>query len=240
MDKLKINTPQNVQIEYKIASVGSRMLAIIIDLFILVAYSTITGYILMKFDIDDPWAFFSIYMLMNLPVIFYFFYMETFLNGQTVGKRIMNIKVIRIDGNKASAYEYFVRWIFTVIDILMMSGVIGLFSMILSKKTQRIGDIAANTTVIDLKPKLNLNQTILEQIEEERVITFPEVEKLSDRDVNLIKQNLQLSIQKNDISILKSLTEHLEKILNVDSKKMGYEKFIKTILEDHYQLNKNR
>ena len=240
MDKLKINTPQNVQIEYKIASVGARMLAIIIDLILLFAYTFFSLYLISKFNFQDDWSYYATYFLMNLPVFFYFFYMETFFHGQTIGKKILNIKVIRLDGNRASSYEYFIRWIFSLLDIILMTGIIGLFSMILTKKTQRIGDLAANTTVIDLKPKLNLDQTVLEEIEVERQIVYPEVSKLSDYDVNLIKQNLRLAQQKNDIQLLKTLAEHLEKILEIDMQKMGYEKFVQTVLEDHFQMYKER
>lgn len=239
MDKLKINTPQNVQIEYRIASVGTRMLAILIDFAVMMAYVVFNTYILSKINFDESWTYIAVTMLVNFPVIFYFFYMETIFQGQTLGKKVMNLKVIRIDGNKASIYEYFIRWIFTIVDILMMSGVIGLLSMVMTKKTQRLGDLAANTTVISLKSQLNIQETVLEELTQERQIVYPQVRFLSDQDVNLIKKNYHYALAKKDEQVLIALRDHLVKLLNIEEVKSSPSEFIQVLLEDHYQLYKD-
>src|SRR5678815_5035679 len=97
MAVISITTTQNIELEYELASLGERMVATIIDLVILV------GYIILVqlfgtfsnglFNSDVGWIAFFIIML---PVTFYSLLSETYLNGQTVGKRVMGIKVISL------------------------------------------------------------------------------------------------------------------------------------------------
>src|SRR5690554_7113571 len=128
MEKLLINTPQNVDIEYSLASVGSRILAIALD------YAIMIGYLFMVFIIFekvfnhsmDSWLYFGMIMLFVLPVMFYHFILETLLKGQTIGMKVIKLKVVKVDGKRATTYEYFIRWIMNLVDVWMLSGVIGL------------------------------------------------------------------------------------------------------------------
>src|SRR5690606_39785833 len=113
MHKLSINTPQNVKFEYNLASLGSRIIAFAMDYFIIMCYAIMVYYMesrLGLFNTGDPWLTAGIYMLILLPAFFYPLLMETFFNGQTIGKMIMRIKVVKIDGTRATIYQYFIRW----------------------------------------------------------------------------------------------------------------------------------
>src|SRR5690606_28519022 len=83
--------------------------------------------------------------LVVLPALFYPLIMETLMEGQTVGKRLMKLKVVKIDGTRATFYQYFIRWISNTVDIFLSFGGIGLAAIILTKKGQRLGDLAADT-----------------------------------------------------------------------------------------------
>ena len=67
-------------------------------------------------DTDD-WSRIAIIISFYLPVVFYSLLFETFLDGQTIGKRIMKIKVVKIDGYQAKVSDYLTRWFFRIIDL---------------------------------------------------------------------------------------------------------------------------
>lgn len=101
MSQLSITTTQNVNINFEAASLGERILAYLLDLVIWIAYSVVLSIILNLTDFDsllsgmDNWSVMTIYTILYLPVIFYALVMESLLEGQTVGKKVMKIKVIK-------------------------------------------------------------------------------------------------------------------------------------------------
>ncbi|GAL78024.1 hypothetical protein JCM19274_4523 [Algibacter lectus] len=148
MVELQINTTQNVNINFTAASVGERILAYGIDWIIKIAYIIVVYQLLFNlFNIPaliqdmDNWSQGAIYVTFYFPVIFYTLIFETLLDGQTLGKRILKIKVVKIDGYQASLADFLIRWLFRIIDLNMLSGVVALISIITSSKNQRLGGI---------------------------------------------------------------------------------------------------
>src|SRR5690606_1036767 len=218
MHKLSINTPQNVRFEYNLASLGSRMIAFAIDYFIISCYAILVYYTVSRiglFDISDVWLTMGIYMLILLPAMFYPFLMETFFNGQTIGKMIMRIKVVKIDGTRATIYQYFIRWVCTIVDIFLCAGALGVSSIIATRNAQRIGDIAADTTVINTKQNTALQQTLFAEITQEYTVTFPQVMRLSDKDANTIKDIYKSGYERKDYNIIVALSNKLVELLDV-------------------------
>lgn len=240
MERLRINTPQNVDIEYGLASIGSRGLALILDIAVMGGYAYIIQWFLVQITsgIDDNWLVIGLFSLFYLPILLYHFYMETLFRGQTLGKMALNIKVVKIDGTRATIYEYFIRWSMNIIDIWMMSGLIGLISTIFSKKTQRVGDFAANTTVINLKPRLHLLQTVYEEMNETYQVVYPQVISLSDKDINLIKIKFNQARSDDNVEVIHALSKRLKTVLKVNNLKTSERVFIKTVLQDHYHIFK--
>ncbi|MBD1431919.1 RDD family protein [Sphingobacterium sp. DN00404] len=242
MHKLSINTPQNVKFEYNLASLGSRIIAFAIDYFIIMCYAIMVYYMVSRlglFSTSDPWLTAGIYMLILLPAFFYPFLMETFFNGQTIGKMIMRIKVVKIDGTRASIYQYFIRWVCSIVDIFLCAGALGISSIIATKHAQRIGDIAADTTVISTKQNMALQQTLFAEITQEYTVTFPQVMRLSDKDANIIKDIYKKGYERKDYNIILALSNKLVELLDVKPH-MRPEEFIDVVIKDYYYTFRDR
>ena len=240
MNKLLVNTPQNVQIEYNISVIFPRIFAFFIDLFIRTIYIYVASEILSKFKFNDDWKEFGVYAIVMLPVLMYNVILETIMNGQTIGKWITKIRVVQMNGQSASFYNYFTRWLIGLFEITMTMGMVAFFTSIINKKGQRLGDMAAETVLISLKPELDLHQTIFSDIDEEYKIRFPEVSKLSDRDINIVNENFQKALKSDNYEILEALTRRLEEIMEVESDGLGFINFIETVIQDHYHFHRKK
>ena len=242
MHKLSINTPQNVKFEYNLASLGSRIVAFAIDYFILTCYAIMVYFAMSRLGLfrnSDPWLTSGLYMLLFLPAFFYPFLMETFFNGLTIGKMIMRIKVVKIDGTRATIYQYFIRWVCSIVDIFMCAGALGISSIVATKNAQRIGDIAADTTVISTKQNMVLQQTLFAEITQEYAVTFPQVMRLSDKDANTIKEIYKKGYERKDYNIILALSNKLVELLDVKPQ-MRPEEFIDVVIKDYYYTFRDR
>ncbi|TXE19921.1 RDD family protein [Psychroserpens burtonensis] len=240
MVELQINTTQNVNINFIAASVGERILAYIIDFIIKIAYVVVVYQITFNlFHIDDivngmdDWSRIAILVSFYLPVVFYSLLFETFLDGQTIGKRIMKIKVVKIDGYQASLADYLVRWFFRIIDLNMMSGIIALIAIVTSKKSQRLGDMTAGTSVITLKNNVNISHTILEELDDSYVPTYPNVIKLSDNDARIIKETFVRAKAARDYETLVKLRTKIIQVVEIKDFNGSDMEFVDTILKDY-------
>jgi len=239
MNKIQINTTQNVTISFKLAGVGERILATLIDLFVFFAYLYVLGQFLDIFDFDaikDSWSKIAIVSIVLLPITTYTLLNEIFFAGQTLGKKVLKIRVVKIDGYRASFADYFVRWIFRIIDIWLIGfiPIVAIISISASKKRQRLGGLSSGTAVISLKNKTTINHTLLTEVAESYKPNFPSVINLTDRDAQIIK-NLYLTAKKQkDSKALERLRIKIEEIIKVKKDKdMRDDRFINFVLKDY-------
>ena len=245
MTQLSINTTQNVNINFTAASVGDRILAQLIDLLVKIAYVIVVIVIINLFDLEryldkmDQWSVMGVFSLIGLPYMFYTLVQESLWEGQTIGKKLMKMKVIKLDGYQASFGDYLIRWMFRIIEISIGSGIIGLIAIISSKNSQRLGDMAAGTAVITLKNNININHTILQEVNEDYVPVYPLVIKLSDNDVRIIKETFEAAVADRYYDTFIKLREKIIQVTGIKNQSGNDHDFIRTLLKDYNYYTQN-
>lgn len=242
MTEITINTAQNVTINFKPASLGERILAFAIDMLIKMAYVTVVYYL---YDVVNLGRFFNgfdgweqgvISFVLFIPFIFYTLFFESLTNGQTPGKKIMKIRVVKIEGFQAHFSDHFSRWIFRLVDIFILMGLPAVLGIIFSNKSQRLGDMVTDTTVISLKSDVKLNHRFLDDLSHEYVVTFPTVLRLSDHDMSIIKKAYNTAIIQNDQKMINALTLKIEEVTTIKNHQLNQHQFIQTIINDFNHL----
>lgn len=235
MSNLHINTTQNINLFFTTATIGERMLAYLVDLVIQIAYFIIVAFILLDniFNKSDYSTSIAL-LLIALPIMFYSLVCESTMEGQTFGKKLLKIKVVKIDGYQAGFFDYFVRWIFAIVDI-QMGFIPGVIAMVSTKHTQRLGDLAAGTAVISEKSKYNISHTILMEITEDYKPYFSRNQMIlfSDNDIRIIKENFELTNKSKNAVLLKKIAEKIYDVTKLTDKFESDKKLIETFLKDY-------
>ncbi|HEV7383183.1 MAG TPA: RDD family protein [Dyadobacter sp.] len=226
---LQIDTAQNVGVDYEIASIGDRILAQVIDYAIYFGWIlTVTGLKVTIFpnSFSDTWMLTGLIML---PIMLYPLLCEYFLDGQTVGKMALKIKVIRLDGNKATLSAYLLRWLLAIIDVTLFSGVVAILTIAITGKGQRLGDLAAGTAVIKTQSSISLDHIMTPSLSDDYKPRYPEVVQLSDNDIRTLKKVLD----SNNEELMETSMRKIESLLRIYSLDTG-ENFLRQIISDYY------
>ena len=231
MQIVTVRTAQNVLIDYPVAGLLHRILSFIIDAFILVAYALVIFYLIVEAGLQEQW----IIILFYLPIFFYDLVMEISMNGQSLGKRALSLKVVRIDGSNPTIGNYLLRWLLKPIDI-GLSGSIAITCVLLTRYGQRLGDLAAGTTVVKLVSVGDVtSQHIIQHLEDSYEPVFNQVTQLSDHDINLIKKALEVNRTLGNMKPVLQLESRIKTMLGINSD-MPPVKFLYTIIKDYSHL----
>lgn len=250
MAEIQITTTQNVTLDFKSAELNHRLFAWLIDVVIKGTYLGLVYYVFFVFlklgeYLDtvaaDYWTNVAIAILFLLPVVFYTLVLETLLGGQTVGKKVMHLKVFKTDGYQTGFVDFFIRWVMRIVDISAFSGIVALVFIGSTKKGQRLGGLASGTAVVSLRNKVDISHTILEEnIEFSYQPNYPSVVKLSDNDVRIIKENFIKANNKNDHALLLKLKEKIVTVIGVEPlEDITAKDFIATVIKDYNHMTQN-
>ncbi len=158
---VSIRTPENIELSYALAGPGSRAVAYLIDLFImfigaqlsinLIALSA--GLLISALGVNGDMWIAGIAGLLSFGLYNgYFIIFEWLLNGQTPGKRMLHVRVIKQGGYALRFFDTLLRNLLRVVDFLPLFYGVGLTSLLLTRDSQRLGDLVAGTLVVYQEP----------------------------------------------------------------------------------------
>ena len=164
-DQLNIETPEQVDLRFPVAGIGSRFVALLVDhliqfftylVILLALVLMLSGNTSSKaageLDTAAKWVL-AAFVFLNFCLVFgYFALFEAFWHGQTPGKRLMKLRVIKDSGRQITLFESLARNLLRFIDILPGFYVAGVITMLCNRKNKRLGDLAAGTLVVHELP----------------------------------------------------------------------------------------
>jgi uncharacterized RDD family membrane protein YckC len=260
MSIIEIATPFNIDLEFEITALHKRIIAYLIDFTLLVSY-----FVAMKFiyyggfngvDEDTLKSHAGIDILtISLPMLLYSLVTEVLMHGQTIGKKIMKIKVISLEGGEPTLGQFILRWMFKAYEwpfffgyaffsrevliayifITFLLGLIVIIVIAVTKKNQRLGDIAANTVVVNTKSELTVHDTVFMHIQADYKVTFTEVLKLTDRDINTIKSVITSFYKSHNTQITNRVATKIKDALSIQTNMYDID-FLEKLLEDYNYL----
>ncbi|HEU4607427.1 MAG TPA: RDD family protein [Chitinophagaceae bacterium] len=248
MVTIKLDTGFNIQVEFALAAFHKRFFALMIDILLQIAYLWM-GYKLMNYIWGSSWDNATWHVILfALPYIFYHLFMEIGMNGQSVGKKLLHIRVMTLEGGQPSISQYLIRWIFRIIDfpifyilaasmgylnpVTLIFIVAGLLFVIFTPRSQRIGDLVAGTMLIDIKSRTSWEDTVFTELDADYQPTYPQVMQLSDRDVNTLKSIIESVKKKNDYELSMRIADRIKSKLHMESDQPSLE-FLETLLKDY-------
>lgn len=241
MNTIDIRTSLNVVIEYELARLGERILAFIIDQVIL--WSSVGLLSLLINSTFDRSTTEAINFLIIYPIIiFYTLFFEMVMNGQTPGKKAMNLKAIKLNGREAGSSDYLIRWAFRPVDIWASLGMVSALLISSSEKNQRLGDTLSDMVIVKLKPARRFTLENILQIRktEGYKVRYPNVVSLGDEEMLLVKNVLSRQRTLRN----KAHDEATAEMAAAISARLGirmpgdYREFLKNLLEDYIVLTR--
>jgi uncharacterized RDD family membrane protein YckC len=150
--RLEVETPDHVVLRYDLAGAGNRGFAAVVDFLLATLIAFTANVILSWAGAFNQASFFvlgGITLIVTLVLIWaYFILLEWLWNGQTIGKRAYRLRVINEDGSPAQFTAVLIRNLLRLVDFLPAFYGLGVLVIVLSPKSQRLGDLAAGTYVV--------------------------------------------------------------------------------------------
>jgi uncharacterized RDD family membrane protein YckC len=207
-----IETPENIAFGYDVAGIGSRFLATLIDSLI---QATLYVILLVTLALAEyagvehalpadlaPWLIATFILTLFFIQFGYFLLFELLMHGQTPGKRLFNLQVVKENGYPLSAVDSTIRNLVRIIDFFPVGYGVGLVVMFLNERARRLGDFAAGTIVIKLRDDVKLADLISAPDGGVLAPELPGLERLQPSDVELITSYLRRRHEIRDASLL--------------------------------------
>ena len=268
MSSVQIATNFNIDIEFESPPFYRRLLAWVIDLLVQIFYFIIAIRFLKWYrdnssgDLDSSYNYQWLLLMLLVPFLVYHLVLEITMGGQSIGKKIMGIKVISENGGKPTLGQYVIRWLIRTSDFFLFIMIMILplvqyygakiylgFAMAMgllitdvilanTRKQQRLGDILAHTLLINTRQSESINDTIFLEISDKYVPSFPQVMQLSDRDINSLKGILDTARRRGDYNLAEMASEKIKNHLKIQTTLSAFD-FLEVLLKDYNYLSSN-
>lgn len=258
MSLLRVKTAFNIELEFETSPFQYRLFAWLVDILLMYGFIRGMAFLLDRsISIEHAAAFGFTEIFLLGPVLAYHLLWELFSNGQSPGKRVFGIRVVAMNGQHASVSQYLLRWLLRFVDVgffwglvfllmgssmpgmlLITGSVVSFILFIATPYHQRIGDLVAGTTVVMKRLPYQLSDTLFQEIDlSAHKVHFPEVMRLSDRDLNIIdhmvKQHQRHAIPRP----MHKVANKIKHVLSIESD-MPDAAFLETLLKDYNYLSR--
>jgi uncharacterized RDD family membrane protein YckC len=207
-----VQTPENVAVSYELAGIGSRFMAaaadsiiqLVLIILVLLAIGVAGGLALSSRTLRDLTAAepdrFGVWLVaLFLVAIFlllwgYYAAFEMAWNGQTPGKRLTRLRVLRESGYPIGPIDALIRNLVRLIDFLPMAYGLGVVVMLVDQRSRRLGDLAAGTVVVKERRALRATDLLAPEPllaasgREELALPLPNLERLTAADYSLLRE----------------------------------------------------
>jgi len=226
--QLNLETPEQIEINYDIARLGSRFIAALWDTTaIMLLQGMLFGsglFIASFFDLGEDfvsnWIIALVLLLSFLLLWGYYVIFELIWNGQTLGKRLASIRTVRQDGYPIGFSESAIRNIIRIADFLPSLYGLGVLVMFIDKRSRRLGDFAAGTIVVHERSALSLDSLTSHALIDQRWLEPPlaHLERLTRHEVEPLRRFLQRQASlSNRAALATQLAARARERLELDS-----------------------
>ncbi|NVK26485.1 MAG: RDD family protein [Flavobacteriia bacterium] len=245
MKTIDVLTPQNVKLELQLAPAGIRVAAFALDQVVF-----LLSLFLIIYTVGELFSYNSttyevfIYLIFLPFVVFYSLFMELIWNGQTIGKKIMGIRVMRMDGEPVGVDEVLSRWFMRLVDILMSAGSLALLMVSTSRYNQRFGDVLGGTIVVrerSTHQSVSLSHVMKLDTKDSYEPVYPRARLLSEDEALLLKRTLVRYESRQNEGHQKAVLElsnKLEEVLEIKKAEKKHTDFLRTLLKDYIVLTR--
>lgn len=251
---VKVPTNFNIDIEFEAPEFHRRMIAVLIDFTLQFIYLVIIARIYFgmmgnKFSENALENMYWTWIIIMVPGFLYHLVCELTMNGQSIGKKLLHIRVVNENGGRATVSQILIRFLLNPLNYLFLSFLYqGIFFVVFlfliadivvavsTRKLQRIGDILAHTILIRTDPKGSVHDTVFMEVAQDYVPSFPQIMQLSDRDINSIKGILDTAINKRDFHLAEIAALKIKNHLKIETSLSPFE-FLETVMKDYNYLS---
>ena len=265
MGIIKVPTNFNIELEFEVPEFYKRFLALLIDMVLQYFYLRIAAEIYSSTDHSSD-ALGSGRLLLLLPIMLYHIVLEITMNGQSLGKKIMGLRVVDENGGRPSISQFVIRWLLRLSDVWIVQILLYVLYVIVtdnglqsaelifiiifalgflitdivlvvsSRKGQRIGDILAKTILISVRTQGSIEETVFQEVADNYIPSFPQIMQLSDKDINAIKSILQTARKKGDFNMAEAAAYKIKSHLKIESPMPAFD-FLEVLLKDYNYLS---
>lgn len=229
MKNIEIATAHNIVFKYELASLLLRGIAFVADAIILFLF-LIFGSMVIGSNLFST-------VLLLMVFAFYHLLFEVFNRGQSPGKMMIKIRVVTLHGTTPKLNDYFIRWVFRLVDVFFTGGMLALINIAGSDKNQRVGDLIAQTSVVSLRNTQSVGLKSLVDLDKlEEKTKYPGLRQFNDEDMLLLKHAInryQISKTPENKEILTKIGSKILEALDLNSKGNLKIQFLKELLNEY-------
>lgn len=244
MRKINIQTTQNVVIENSLAGAGLRAGASLLDIIVLTIYCFFCLAITSALVTSGFEGNFIAFWFLFMPVfLFYSPFCEIVFSGRTLGKLIVGIRVVQLNGENLTPQQAVMRWVFRVVDLWICFGSLAVIFSSASEKGQRIGDTLAETLVVrDRVTTYNINDILKIKSNDNFSPEYSGITKYTDEDMLWLKQVLKRTKEnpsKANKNLVLKISKKIQQELGLGKEPKNSEEFLNKVLEDYIVLTRS-